>query len=412
MAESLEQHYRRLLGLEEPWMVEAVNLELAAQRVEIRLGVEVRAKGLKCPECGDWSALYDHAPERRWRHLDTMQFETVLVARIPRVDCPEHGVKTIEVPWAGKNSRFTLMFEAFAIRLLQAAETVSSGAGLLRLDWHSAHQIMERAVERGLQRRERERVRLVGIDEKSFGRGQNYVSLMSDLEQSRVLDVVPDRTAEACQELWTQLGSEQSHKIEAVSIDMWEPYLSATAQAAPQAQIVHDKFHVAKHLNEAVDRVRRIENRQFHAAGSDLLSGTKYVWLKNPENWHEADQLKFDALRSSGCKVARAWQLKELFREFWSCFNSTEAESFFDRWYSWAIRSRLASVKEVARMLKAHLDNLLTYFTYAISNVLTEGFNSKIQSLKHAARGFRTFANFRTRVLFFCGRLNLYPSTH
>jgi transposase len=412
MAESLEQHYRRLLGLEEPWMVEAVNLELAAQRVEIRLGVEVRAKGLKCPECGDWSALYDHAPERRWRHLDTMQFETVLVARIPRVNCPEHGVKTIEVPWAGKNSRFTLMFEAFAIRLLQAAETVSSGAGLLRLDWHSAHQIMERAVERGLQRRERERVRLVGIDEKSFGRGQNYVSLMSDLEQSRVLDVVPDRTAEACQELWTQLGSEQSHKIEAVSIDMWEPYLSATAQAAPQALIVHDKFHVAKHLNEAVDRVRRIENRQFHAAGSDLLSGTKYVWLKNPENWHEADQLKFDALRTSGCKVARAWQLKELFREFWSCFNSTEAESFFDRWYSWAIRSRLASVKEIARMLKAHLDNLLTYFTYAISNALTEGFNSKIQSLKHAARGFRTFANFRTRVLFFCGRLNLYPSTH
>ena len=412
MAESLEQHYRRLLGLEEPWMVEAVNLELAAQRVEIRLGVEVRAKGLKCPECGDWSALYDHAPERRWRHLDTMQFETVLVARIPRVNCPEHGVKTIEVPWAGKNSRFTLMFEAFAIRLLQAAETVSRGAGLLRLDWYGAHQIMERAVERGLQRRERERVRLVGIDEKSFGRGQNDVSLMSDLEQSRVLDVVPDRTAEACQELWTQLGSEQSHKIEAVSIDMWEPYLSATAQAAPQAQIVHDKFHVAKHLNEAVDRVRRIENRQFHAAGSDLLSGTKYVWLKNPENWHEADQLKFDALRSSGCKVARAWQLKELFREFWSCFNSTEAESFFDRWYSWAIRSRLASVKEVAWMLKAHLDNLLTYFTYAISNALTEGFNSKIQSLKHAARGFRTFANFRTRVLFFCGRLNLYPSTH
>ena len=233
MAESLEQHYRRLLGLEEPWVVEAVNLELAAQRVEIRLGVQVTAKGLKCPECGNWSALYDRAPERRWRHLDTMQFETVLVARIPRVNCPEHGVKTSEVPWAGKNSRFTLMFEAFAIRLLQAAETVSSGAGLLRLDWHSAHQIIERAVERGLQRRQTERVRLVGMDEKSFGRGQDYVSLMSDLEQSRVLEVVPDRTAEACQELWMRLGSEQSHKVEAVSIDMWEPYLSATAQAAP-----------------------------------------------------------------------------------------------------------------------------------------------------------------------------------
>ena len=133
MAESLEQHYRRLLGLEEPWVVEAVNLELAAQWVEIRLGVQVTAKGLKCPECGNWSALYDHAPERRWRHLDTMQFETVLVTRIPRVNCPEHGVNTIEVPWAGKNSRFTLMFEAFTVRVLQACETVSSGAKLLRV---------------------------------------------------------------------------------------------------------------------------------------------------------------------------------------------------------------------------------------------------------------------------------------
>jgi transposase len=168
MAESLEQHYRRLLGLEEPWVVEAVNLELAAQRVEIRLRAQVDTRGLKCPECRNWAALYDHAPERRWRHLDTMQFETVLIARIPRINCREHGVKTIEVPWAGKNSRFTLMFETFAIRVLQASETVSSGAGLLRLDWHSAHQIMERAVERGLQRRKIETVRLVGIDSEEL----------------------------------------------------------------------------------------------------------------------------------------------------------------------------------------------------------------------------------------------------
>ncbi len=412
MAESLEQHYRRLLGLEEPWVVEAVKLELAAQRVEIRLEAQVKPRGLKCPECGKWYGLYDHAPERRWRHLDTMQFETVLVARIPRVNCAEHGVKTIELPWAGKNSRFTLMFEAFAIRLLQACETVRSGAGLLRLDWHSAHQIMERAVERGLRRRKMETVRLVGIDEKSFGSGQDYISLMTDLEQSRVLEVVPDRTSEACQELWKHLGPEQNLKVEAVSIDMWEPYLSATAQAAPQARIVHDKFHVAKHLNEAVDRVRRAENRQLHSEGNDLLSGSKYVWLKNPENWREADRLRFEALRYSGCKVARAWQIKELFRDFWSCFDPAEAESFFDRWYSWASRCRLVPVKAVARMLKIHLGNLLTYFTHAICNAMTEGFNSKIQSLKHAARGFRTFANFRIRILFFCGKLDLCPISH
>jgi transposase len=111
-------------------------------------------------------------------------------------------------------------------------------------------------------------------------------------------------------------------------------------------------------------------------------------------------------------KVAKAWQIKELFREFWCCRDAGEALAFFKRWYRWASRCRLEPIKKGARMLKAHLDQLLTYFTYPIANAMSEGFNSKIQSLKHAARGFRSFENFRIRILFFCGRLNLYPITH
>src|SRR6266436_6336115 len=208
MAETLEEHYRRLLGLEEPWVVEDVDLDLAGQRVEIRLRTRSGLK-MPCPECAVPYALYDHGPERLWRHLDTMQFETVLKARVPRINCQQHGVKTVEVPWAGKNSRFTLMFEAFAIRVLEASATVKAAALLLRLDWHSLHQIMERAVKRGLDRRAMETVRRIGIDEKSFGHGQSYVTLMSDLEVGRVLEVVPERTKEACQELWQRLGQQQ-----------------------------------------------------------------------------------------------------------------------------------------------------------------------------------------------------------
>jgi transposase len=137
------------LGLEEPWVVEVVNLDLAAQRVEIRLRAQVDTRGLKCPEGGKWAALYDHAPGRRWRHLEAMQFETVLVPRTPQVNCPEHGVKTIEVPWACKNSRFTLMFEVFAIRVLQVCETVSSGAELF------AAGLPQRAPSHGARRRTR-----------------------------------------------------------------------------------------------------------------------------------------------------------------------------------------------------------------------------------------------------------------
>jgi transposase len=411
MAETLEEHYRRLLGLEEPWVVEDVDLDLAGQRVEIRLRTRSGLK-MPCPECAVPYALYDHGPERLWRHLDTMQFETVLKARVPRINCQQHGVKTVEVPWAGKNSRFTLMFEAFAIRVLEASATVKAAALLLRLDWHSLHQIMERAVKRGLDRRAMETVRRIGIDEKSFGHGQSYVTLMSDLEVGRVLEVVPERTKEACQELWQRLGQQQCRSVEAVAIDMWEPFLSATEAAASQAQIVHDKFHVSKHLNEAVDQVRRGENRQLSSEGQDSLTGTKYLWLRNPENWNQNQKELFADLRNLGFKVAKAWQIKELFREFWRCLDREEALAFFKRWYSWASRCRLTPIKGVARMLKTHLNNLLTYFAHPITNATSEGFNSKIQSLKHAARGFRSFQNFRIRILFFCGRLNLYPTTH
>jgi transposase len=412
MAESLEQHYRRLLGLDDPWIVEQVDLDLANQRVAICLATR-RGLPMPCPECAAPWGLYDQGPERAWRHLDTMQFETVLKARVPRVHCPQHGVKSVEVPWAGKHSRFTLLFEAFALRVLEASTTVKAAAALLGLDWHSLQQIMERAVQRGLQRRAQEDpVRRVGIDEKSFGSGQSYVSLMSDLEAGRVLEVVPERTTEAGHALWQRLAPEQRQSVEAVALDLWEPFLKATVAAAPQAEIVHDKFHVSKHLNEAVDEVRRSEHHQLCAEGQDYLTGTKYLWLRNPEHWSPGQQTLFAELRHSGLKVAKAWQIKELFREFWCCRDAEEALDFFKRWYSWASRCRLEPIKKVARMLKTHLDHLLTYFTYPISNAMSEGFNSKIQSLKHAARGFRSFENFRIRILFFCGRLNLYPITH
>src|SRR5260370_7025247 len=217
---------------------------------------------MPCPECAVPYALYDHGPERLWRHLDTMQFETVLKARVPRINCQQHGVKTVEVPWAGKNSRFTLMFEAFAIRVLEASATVKAAALLLRLDWHSLHQIMERAVKRGLDRRAMETVRRIGIDEKSCGHGQSYVTIMSDLEVGRVLEVVPERTKEACQELWQRLGQQQCRSVEAVAIDMWEPVLNATQAAPSQAPILHDKFYVSKHFNQTLHQSPPGQNPQ------------------------------------------------------------------------------------------------------------------------------------------------------
>lgn len=188
----LNTHYSQLLGLGEAWVVHQVNLDLTGSRVEIRL--QHAGKKLYCAQCQGECSQADTAPVRRWRHLDTMQFETIIEASVPRSKCTQCGVKTVAVPWAGKHSRFTSMFEAFAIKVLQAASNVNRAAELLKLSWNAAHTIMERAVERGMERRGEESIEYVGIDEKSFGKGQSYRSSNDIANNCGFLDRLISRT--------------------------------------------------------------------------------------------------------------------------------------------------------------------------------------------------------------------------
>lgn len=403
----LTKHYQALLGLDEFWAVAAVDFSLEEKKVEIAL---THGGGrLTCPDCGAACPQADLAPERQWRHLDTMQFQTLLRARLPRAKCAACGVKTIAAPWAGKHSRFTLLFEAFAIEVLKACSNVQRAAVLLGLDWQTAHGILRRAVERGLERRTLDDVRRVGIDEKSFGAGQSYVTVMTDLEHPRVLEVVEDRTIAATDELWRTLTPSQRDNVLAVAVDMWEPFMASSATNAPQAEIVHDKFHVSKHLNEAVDMVRRQENKELKAKGDESLVGSKHLWLFHPDHLTHERAGWLAELRDADLKTSRAWALKESFRRFWDYTYTSSAETFFFDWHSWAIRSQLPPIVEKAKMLKRHLSGLLSYFRQRVTNAVSEGFNSRIQSIKSAARGFRAFANYRARILFYCGKLDLMP---
>lgn len=405
--DTLTEHYRLLLGLDASWEVADIVLSLEDQRVEIHL--EHRGDRVACPECGASCPIADHAPLRPWRHLDTMQFETILRARVPRAKCKKCGVKTTAVPWAGKHSRFTLMFEAFAIRVIEACSNVKRAAALLRLDWGTVHRIMERAVVRGLERRHLEEVEYVGLDEKSFGRGQHYITILTDLTGSRVLEVSEGRDEESANEAWQALPPEQTRKVKAVAIDMWPAYVKSVESNVPQAEIVHDRFHISKHLNEAVDHVRRKEHKALQARGDRRLTGTKQLWLFNPENISEPQWMKFAPLKEMELKTSRAWAIKEQFRWFWEYRYAGAARKHFDRWYGWAVRCRLKPMVQAAKTLKRHLEHILTYFRHRITNALTEGFNSRIQSIKSAARGFRAFANYRIRILFYCGKLDLQP---
>ena len=316
MDTELQKHYALLLGIGSPWEVKTVELKLQEKKVEIELVWQWGAAA-QCPECGCQCSIHDSAPERTWRHLDTMQFTTLIRARTPRSECPAHGVKTMTVPWAAPQGRFTLHFERFAVEVLLASGSIRQGCELMGIGWETAQEIMRRAVERGLERRQLEGLKHLGMDEKSFKRGQSYITLLTDLDQSRVLDVVEERTTEASEQLWATLTAEQKQAIEAVAVDMWPPFIRTIEQQVPDADIVHDKFHVSKYLNEAVDKVRRAEHKELLAQGDETLKGSRQLWLYNPQHFSAEQAEEFSALKDLELKVAQAWAAKELFTKFW-----------------------------------------------------------------------------------------------
>lgn len=401
--------YSRLLGLSAPWGVEKVELKLTEGEVHVWVALPPKELWV-CPECLAAAPIHDHR-ERVWRHLDTFQYRTLIHARVPRLDCPNHGVKQIRVPWAEAGSRFTALFEALAIDWLRQAP-IAAVAERMGLSWDETAGIQTRAVRRGLARRTLEPPRYLGVDETSFQKRHEYVSIVSNLEGNRVLYVADDRTQESLDRFWEALAPEHLAAIEAIAMDMWEPYIRSTTAHLPDAhrKIVFDKYHVAQHLNEAVDKVRRQEHRELAAEGKDWLKGTKYHWLRNPKNFAREKWRQFGELRESVLKTARAWALKETAMRLFGLHYRGAAERNFRAWYGWAIRSRLEPIKRVARMIRNHWDNIKTYFEHRITNAGAESINSKIQKVKYMSRGFRNRARFRDAIYFHCGGLDLYPA--
>ena len=399
--------YQQILGLKEPWEVRSVDLSVEGKRVTVKVGYR-EGTLWACPESQERLPCHDHV-ERRWRHLDTCGFETVLEARVPRVRGGDGKVWTIRVPWAEKGGRFTLMFEAFVVRVLLACRSLSAAQELVELSWDQLHRIMERAVERGLSQRDLEHLRYLGLDEKSFAKGQSYVSVMTDLEGARVLEVMDGADQKTAELLLATLPDEALEKIEAVAMDMSGPFQAATRSQLPEVPIVHDRFHISAHLNESVAKVHREENAILKEKGDRRLEGTQRLFGFDPGNLSQEQAVRFRELRDADLRTSRAWAIKEMFRHFWSYRYEGSARKFFKEWFAWASRSQLKPIIAAARMIKRHFENIITYLRHHITNAVTAGLNSKIQAINANARGFRSFANYRTRILFFCGKLNLHP---
>jgi transposase len=374
--------FMKLLALPRPWRIDSVKCDTKAQTVEVVLGHRCNTR-FRCPACGVVLPLYDHVPFRRWRHLDHGSWLTWLRARVPRVGCLLHGIRQVAVPWALPGGRCTVAFEKHAIDTLLETD-VLGGSRLLRISWHEAWGFMERAVERGMKVKSRRIMPRLGVDEKAVAKRHQYVTLVSDLDRGTVEFIADDRKKASLDSYYDNLTVRQKAGIEAIAMDMWEPFISSTREHIPRAEgkIVFDRFHIMKHMTEAVDAVRKAEHKRLLAGGDQTLKRTKYLWLFSEENLPERYTDWFARLKKLNLKTGRAWAIKEALRDLWSYRRQGWARRFWAEWYFWATHSRLTPVIKVARMLQSHLENVLTYCDHGITNAVSEGLNSKIQTVK------------------------------
>ena len=402
--------YQQILGISSPWQVSDIRLSLADRQVVVVVGRESGGP-LACATCGRSCGLYDHRP-RSWRHLDTCQLQTVIEAAVPRVDCPEHGVQQVAVPWAEPRGRFTALFEAMVIAWLGEAP-IKAVAELVGLSWDQVDGIQQRSIERGLARRKPAIVKNLGIDETSYQDDHEYVSVITDRDRRVVLEVLEDRKKETVLTWLDTLSAPQTQAIETVSMDMWEAFINAFLERIPEAdrKVCFDRFHIASYFGKAVDDVRIDEHKALRAnGGQSILTHTKHQWLKNSERTDNRSRTWFMALTRASLKTARAWAIKEQAGKLWTFTSRTWAEKGWRRLLGWMDRCRLAPVKKVAATIKTHLWGILNAVVTSSTNAIGESLNARIQKIKAMACGFRNRARFRRAILFHLGGLDLMPT--
>jgi len=391
--------------------VSGVQLDLKQRTVTISISYDTSVP-VACPVCQGQAAIYDHQ-KRRWRHLDTMQFKTIIECEVPRASCEDHGVKQLAVAWAEANGRFTALFEALAINWLKEA-SIAGVAELLHLSWDEAAGIQQRAVTRGLSHRRKQPLKQIAIDETSFQRRHEYVTVILDRSRDVVLDVLDDRKAETLEGWLRDRPAYHLTSVQSVTMDMWDPFIKAVSHCIPEAgkKICFDRYHVAQHFGKALDKVRAQENRWFmQTQGASPLNGTKYDWQRNSGRTDNRGRREFMGLSRMNLKTARAWAIKETAAHLGDYCYRGAAEKAWGELLGWIARCRLEPVKRVGRMVRQYFWGIMNAIIAGVSNAMAEAKNARIQRIKNMACGFRNRERFRMAILFHLGGLKLMPAT-
>ena len=324
-----------------------------------------------CPVCGNKGPVYDTQRKRSWRHIAGFGLRVMIEYAPRRVKCRHcHKVVTEKMPWNLGKCQLTLPL-IHQLALWARELSWSQVARLFEVDWSQVKAAVEDAVQFGLERRDTDNVTLLGIDEISKRKGHKYLTQVYEIAEGnkRLLWSGEGRSKETLRKFFQYWGAERSRRILGVCCDMWNPYVSVVKEYAPQAVIVFDKFHIVKHLNQAVDKVRRQEAAELREKGNDILKNTRYLWLKNPENLTAKQQILFHQLAARSLKTHRAYELKRAFQTIWDSADPETASTALREWFLWASRSKLQPFRDIGWQIFLCKEHILSYFNLKINNL-------------------------------------------
>jgi transposase len=392
--------FTQALGIASPWKVVDLNFDKEQKRLDIRVDF-ARGSEFPCPECATRCKVHDTSPQS-WRHLNFFEHLTFIEARQPRIRCDKHGVKTATVPWSRAGSGFTLLFEAMVVELARNGLTVAALARIVGEHDTRLWRVLDHYVDTARSSADFSDVQKVGVDETSRQKGHVYVTLFADMQAARVLWVTEGKNHQTVAAFKDDLVAHGGvpEKVTDFSLDMSQAFIKGITQEFEQAHLTFDKFHVIKLMNEAMDEVRRAEQKT-----QPQLKGTRYHWLTNEPNLKAESRARFSLLKDSTLKTARAYRIKCMLQELYHQ-PAQDAPTWFSRWYFWASHSRLPPVVRAAKSLKKHKGGLLRWFDSTLSNALLEGINSLVQAAKARARGFRSARKMKTVIYLLLSKLD------
>lgn len=383
------------LNVKEPWYIDSIKFDEDKKRLDIYIefqkGSQFYYENEKDGISGEYK-VHDTL-NKTWRHLNFFEHETYLHARVPRIKTDENKVRKIKVPWEGVNSGFTLLFEAFVLKLA-AHMPVNVISKIVKESNYKIWGILEKYVNETLKENDYSDLTTVGIDETSARKGHKYISLFVDLNRKRTVYIATGKGSSTLEQFKDDIETHggSADNIKDVSCDMSPAFIKGVKENLPNAEITFDKFHIIKIINKAVDEIRREEQKE-----NSNLKHSRYLFLKNKDNLTDSQRARLDEFRMSKTKLKsiKALRIRESFQEIYKSNNVEEFEQLLKKWYFWASHSRLEPMKIAAKSIKNHWDGIVNWKISMINNGILEGLNSIVQASKSKARGFSTIKNYK-----------------